>query len=268
MSALAQLPTLVISLEPDTADVRDLLRKLAALGFKPQLFAAVDGRSAMPVLRAGESVDQASSLLRRRAILSNAEVGCFLSHARAIREAYAKGAQHLLLLEDDVEIRDGLAEVAEAILALPAEAEMVRLMGLKRRRRKVVASIAERWQLVRPLRGWCGTQGYIINRSGMEKFIRHASCMSQPIDGFYDCYWETGIRCYGIEPHVIAERQRPSSIAKPWGSMKPSRKTVLRWHVFKLARGLIMRRYRLRYLREFYPNQLPDPSIKFARSNP
>ncbi|WP_159267576.1 glycosyltransferase family 25 protein [Zhongshania aliphaticivorans] len=264
--AMSALSIAVISLAPEAPEVRRLLFTLAELGFDATIFPAVDGRKAMPVLEDGESVDHRKALLRRRATLYTGEIACFLSHSRAIKQAYARGDERLLILEDDVEILAGFADVVHAVTALPAEAELVRLMGLKRRRRKVIATLASKWSLVRPLRGWCGTQGYIINRAGMAKFIQHADVISMAIDSFYDCFWETGIRCYGIEPHVLVERAHPSSIAKQWGKVKPNAWTNLRWQVFKLYRGVLMRYYRLAHYSDFYPNAFPDDSVKFARS--
>ncbi|MBQ0758708.1 MAG: glycosyltransferase family 25 protein [Zhongshania sp.] len=265
---MSALSIAVISLEPQSPSVLNLLSSLADLGFGATIFPAVDGRSAMPELLADESLDQRMAVIRRCAEVSTAEIACFLSHARAIRQAYERGAQHLLILEDDVEILTGFSEVLHAVVALPSDAEMVRLMGLKRRRRKVIARLASGWQLVRPMRGWCGTQGYVINRGGMAKFIQHGQVISMAIDSFYDCFWETGIRAYGVEPHVLVEREHESSIKKQWGNMAPSTMTLARWRAFKLYRGLLMRYYRLANYSDFYPNALPDPSIKFARSNP
>ncbi|RNL60357.1 glycosyltransferase family 25 protein [Zhongshania marina] len=265
---MSVLSTVVISLEPQSPTVISLVNALSALGFKAEVFSAIDGRSAMPDLRDAESVDQKMSVLRRRSELTTSEVGCFLSHARVIQQAFDNGVDKLLILEDDVEILAGFAEVVDAIVTLPSEVEMVRLMGLKRRRRKTIATLAGSWQLVRPLRGWCGAQAYVMNRPAMAKFLRQYQTISMPVDGFYDCFWETDIRAYGVEPHVAAERKHVSSIAKPWGTMAPSRMTEIRWHMFKLYRGVLMRYYRLANYSDFYPNVLPDPSIKFPRSNP
>ena len=71
---MSVLSTVVISLEPQSPTVISLVNALSALGFKAEVFSAIDGRSAMPDLRDAESVDQKMSVLRRRSELTTSEV--------------------------------------------------------------------------------------------------------------------------------------------------------------------------------------------------
>jgi len=53
-----------------------------------------------------------SQLLGKRGTLAKAEVACFESHHRLLKEAYSKGYQHTLVLEDDVVIGHGIESPA------------------------------------------------------------------------------------------------------------------------------------------------------------
>ncbi len=192
-----------------------LHHSLTNAGIVHDFFPAIDGRKTSPALQDDERLDYRKTLLRHRRLLTGSEIGCYLSHYRAIKKAYSIGFQRLCLLEDDVVLEPGFADVLRALESRPEHEEMIRLMGLRMRRRKVISIIGNTGhQLVRPDRGWCGTQGYVINRPGMEKVISWAKNIFEPIDKLYDHFWEYGLQVYGIEPHVLYELDHPTSVAK------------------------------------------------------
>ena len=252
------IPVKVITLHPDKADVVELLQKLKAQNVAASIFNAVDGRHDTPPLLADESINQQRALATRFVTLTNGEIGCYLSHLRAIREAYNNGEQRLCLLEDDVDIEPEFGVVLAAATELDESFEFVRLMGLKRHRRKIIRQLGEKHQLVRPIKGICGTQGYVINRRGMEKVLQHGSSLYEPIDKFYDHYWTIDLHAFCVEPHVIWEKESPSSIKKQSRSEgEKSLKNPSRAPLAKLRQSLRRRLYLLLRLGDFYPNSKP-----------
>lgn len=262
------IPCRIISLDPASAMAKALAGELRAQGVAFEFVAAVDGRCGLPPLEGREYFDDRKALIRHRRLLRPAEIGCYLSHYRALQKAWDEGVERLCLLEDDVGLEPGFAGVLAAIEALPEDVEFVRLMALRVRRRKVLSSLpgCDPHRLVRPERGLCGTQGYVINRRGMRKVLDAACRIYEPVDKFYDHFWEYGLRQYGIEPHAIYEHEHPSSIQ----SRAPTKQAVpLHYRLLSPLDKFLFSRSRRLHLKknagEFYPAEKPAGVIGRTR---
>ncbi len=235
----------IISLNPQSDVVQSLLATLREQQIEAAIFPAVDGRKAMPVLQGDEKLDQARALVNRKAPLTSSEVGCYLSHYRLIRHAWEQGLSHVCIFEDDVVAEPGLGDLLRSIVTLDDDADLVRLMSLKIRKRKVVQPLAAGYTLVRPVRGALGTQGYVLNRSGMRKILEFGADISMPIDKLYDSFFLFDLHCFSVEPHAIYELANPSTVVKTGGNLDRRLWIALQWHLNKLHRSL---RRKLHYL--------------------
>jgi glycosyl transferase family 25 len=248
----------VITLDQHAESVRELIGNLPTLSVGAEVFNAIDGRKALPSLQDDEILDQTLAIKERFIPLTNTEVACYLSHLRAIKQAYRDGVEKLCLLEDDVAVEDNFAACLNKIFALPDEYQFVRLMGLKRHKYKVLEPIDPQTSLVRPVKGLCGAQGYVINRQGMEIVIQKGSRICEPIDKFYDHYWEWGLKSFAVIPHIIWEKPSSSTIAKE-SRVKAARGfwLKLRFHYLKIARSFRRHWYILCHWSEFRPTTKP-----------
>jgi glycosyl transferase family 25 len=258
----------IITLDPESDRFQELLSLLSNQGLSVEIVEGVDGRKQFPPLEHGESVDQDRSLKIQLVELTRSEIGCYLSHFRTIKNAYEKGLERICILEDDILIEPDFKEVLGSIEKLSDEIEHVRLMGLKCHKRKDICGISKNHRLTRPVKGLCGTQGYVLNRRGMKKVLQCGSSISEPIDKFYDHFWDIDLRSYCIEPHVIWERPIiKSSIIKTSRKQasKPFSK-LLRKHLVKLSRGFKRRAYVFKHWNDFSPAIKPSTSMgKTAR---
>ncbi|MCG8533752.1 MAG: glycosyltransferase family 25 protein [Pseudomonadales bacterium] len=248
----------IIALNQQNPVAQELKATLEAEHFDVDITAAVDGRTSMPELENGEKLSQSRSLIHRRAKLTSSEVGCYLSHYRLIKKAYNAGFEHVGLFEDDVVAEPGLGDAIRSILTLGEEAHLVRLMSLKIRKRKIVQPLNEPFQLVRPVRGALGTQGYILNREGMKRIIKAASTIYMPIDSFYDSFFVYNFNCFTIEPHAIYELEGPSNIKKTEDGINKSLGITVAWRFYKLFRSIMRKWHRLIHPGEFSPAGLPE----------
>ncbi|RLU02907.1 MAG: glycosyltransferase family 25 protein [Ketobacter sp.] len=247
-----QLKAWVISLDDQNQTARNLIDYLQQNQVDVELFPAVDGRGRLPELHDNESLNQAKARAHRRRDLTSSEIGCYLSHLRAIRKAYEQGVEYVALFEDDVIAEPDLASTIKELATLPKEFHMVRLMELKPTKRKVIKQLGNQHWLTRPLRGTLGTQGYVLNRQGMELVLDYGSEVCMPIDKLYDNFFMFGLHCYAIEPHVIHETPSSSNVSKA-GNLLSSPLAILRWQMFKLHRSLRRRFYLLRHYSEMMP---------------
>jgi len=251
----------IITLKPDSENVQSLTKALENQGLQAQLFEAVDGRTTMPPLQPGEKLAKHRTRLRHLCDLTPPEVGCYLSHLRLIRKAWNDGLESICILEDDVKLEPDFARIMDEVAQLPEKVEMVRLMALKIRKRKITQPLGGgTHNLVRPERGWLGTQAYYLNRNGMKKILNTGSTIIEPIDKLYDHFWELGIQLYGIEPHLVYEANtQPSSIIK---SNKQNAKVPIWYYILNpFAKGLFSAGRHIHLLtkrRDFYPASRPQ----------
>lgn len=250
-----KIKTAIITLNPGFEKVHELSRLLADQDLRYEVVLAADGREEFPLLEEGEHLDQSKSLKMRLVELTKSEVGCYLSHFRTIKKAYNAGLKRICIIEDDVLIEPDFSEVLDSLEALPEEFEHIRLMGLKRHRRKIICQLDKRHQLTRPVKGLCGTQGYVLNRSGMEKVLQQGCVISEPIDKFYDHFWDIDLKSYCVEPHIIWERPivESSIVKKSRDNAVNSSSKLLRKYAVKLRQSFKRRVHILKHWNDFLP---------------
>lgn len=247
----------IIALNPENPVALELQRTLQEQGIDASIRQGVDGRQQMPTLQGQEQLSQRKAMIYRRAELTTAEVGCYLSHYRLIHEAYHGGLSHVCLFEDDVVAEPGLGALLQSIVQLDDGKHLVRLMSLKIRKRKVLDALAGGFTLVRPLRGALGTQGYVLNRTGMKKVLEFGATISMPIDKLYDSFFLFGLNCYSVEPHAVYEIVRPTSVKKTTSNSQTSAGFTALWQLNKLHRSLMRRFDHLANWNEYHPAQRP-----------
>jgi len=256
-SETKKLACYVISLNPDDLNFIRIMKSLKEQGIHAEHFPAVDGRNAYPALEGNERISEVMSMLRVRRLLTSSEVGCYLSHLRAVKKAYNEGYDYVCVLEDDVVIEPEFGNTVRALLS--ENLDIVRLMALKLRRRKPLREIVYGIMLTRPERGTLGTQAYMMSRTGMKKFIDHASVIYEAIDHVLDHFFLFDLETYAVEPHVVFELDSASSIAKKHQktTRRPSLFERLAYHPVKLYFSILRHWYLLRHQSEMYPATWP-----------
>lgn len=256
----------IIALNPQNPVALDLQRTLIEQGINAEIKPAVDGRQTMPTLQGREQLSQRKALIYRKAPLTSAEVGCYLSHYRLIQQAWDQGLSHICLFEDDVAAEPGLGDLLRGIVALDDSAHLVRLMSLKIRKRKIVQELPGGYTLVRPLRGALGTQGYVVNRAGMERILAFGATIYLPIDKLYDNFFLYDLNCFSVEPHAVYEIVRPTSVKKAGAKKNNNWMLNLHWQMSKLMRSIRRRIYYIAHYKHFHPASKPkDRQGKSAR---
>ncbi len=251
----------VISLNPVSANTQKLIADLRSQGLDAEVFPAIDGRAGTPPLEGGERIRGNLAMVRHGRRLTASELGCYLSHLRAIKQAYKNGYQYVCLIEDDVVIESRFGDVYRAVL--DKGLDMVRLMSLRIRKRVVLEALVGEHHLVRPERGGLGTQAYVLNRVGMQKFIDYAQNIYEPVDKVFDHFFLFDLNVYAVEPHVAYELVHETSVQKSpsIAAEKPLLWQRLVFHPVKLWFSLRRHFYRLRNWRDFSGAALPKQKV-------
>ncbi len=202
--------TFVISLERAWERRAHMERLLRDLGMSAEFVPAVDGRALGAQQRA--RYDAARAKIDYRAEMSDAEIGCYLSHYGLYERMCREGIELALILEDDISASPALPQIVAELAGHPERSwDVVRLQTA---RRKVAEpeSAAAHGALVRPVRGGglyrlnthvLGGCGYLITLAGARTMMSFGARITRPIDQTLDRFWENGIRPYVVRPFPI-----------------------------------------------------------------
>jgi len=127
------------------------------------------------------------------------EVGCYLSHLKAMEEFLRTDAPWCVILEDDVEVRPECVEVLAA-LGQKDDWDLVKLFcfhsGLPVRKRALTPT----HHLVVHLTRTTSSAAYAVNRRAAETLLKSMRPISEQVDHALERPWETGLRIRGVRP--------------------------------------------------------------------
>ena len=169
-------PIFFINLKQDQTRRRMMEAQLDKIASPYYRIDGVDGRDlSEQSLKEIYSPEKANQYLGRDLFLG--EVGCYLSHLKAMKAIVDSNAEYGLILEDDVEISDDLLPILGAIKALPFTWQTVQIGH-----GDVYCIVIWRERMLLP-RGYeiglsshsmYGTQGYLITRELCNLFLEKA----------------------------------------------------------------------------------------------
>lgn len=224
------LPIFYINLARDTQRRQKLEAELARQGLQGTRFDAVWWADLGP----DEQNQLYSAELNARqfhATLVNGEKGCYTSHIRLWQQLLASGAPAMVVLEDDVGLKDGFATLIEAIGQHPQPWDMVKLIGRERDTFRGRSPLMQGVELVDYQRVPSLTAGYVISRQGAQKLCQSRLPFGRPIDVDLRYWWENDLAVLGVAPAalVLDETSLTSSIDGRGAAVR----TGQRWKKFK-----------------------------------
>jgi glycosyl transferase family 25 len=187
----------VINLDRDTERMASLAGSLKALDLPFERVSAVLGKE---VPNWEKLVDVELYGARNRLPMPRpGEVGCYLSHLKAMEEFLRTDAPWCVILEDDVEIRPECVEVHTA-LGQKDDWDLVKLFcfhsGLPVRKR----ALTPYHHLVVNLTRTTSSAAYVVNRRAAETLLKSMRPISEQVDHALERPWETGLRVRGVRP--------------------------------------------------------------------
>lgn len=149
--------------------------------------------------------------------LSQAEIGCALSHKKIYQKIIDENISEALILEDDIEFDKSLLDILNIKENFNDNWDVI-LLGHHTRNSRDIDTLSSFWQkkdligdykLLRPCEIGYGTYGYLITQNGAKKLLKELSIIEKPIDHF------TGdsqyINLYVINPAPIKIHEHISS---------------------------------------------------------
>jgi glycosyl transferase family 25 len=190
-------PIYVINLDRDVERMASLAGSLRGLNLTYIRVSAVLGKE---VPNWEQLVDAELYGARNRLPMPRpGEVGCYLSHLKAMEEFLRTDAPWCVILEDDVEVRPECVEVLEA-LGQKDDWDLVKLFcfhsGLPVRKR----ALTQNHHLVVHLTRTTSSAAYVVNRRAAETLLKSMRPISEQVDHALERPWETGLRVRGVRP--------------------------------------------------------------------
>ena len=191
----------MINLDRDVERMASLAGSLAARGLAFTRVPAVLGKD-VPDWEGLVDADAYSG--RNRNLMPRAgEVGCYLSHLKAMETFLATDTAWCVILEDDVAVRPECVEVLSA-LGREDDWDLVKLFcfhsGLPVRKRALTPT----HHLVVHLTRTSSSAAYAVNRRAAGTLLRTMLPITEQVDHALERPWETGLRVRGVRPLPVA----------------------------------------------------------------
>lgn len=136
------------------------------------------------------------------------EVGCYLSHLRALEAFLASDAEIALICEDDITVGPDLSVVLTSALTDPRCWNVLRLAGLSEGRPLRVKRLPGGYRLCINLARMKGAGAYLIDRQAAQTFATRLVPMRLPYDHAMDREWFHGLSAACVLPFPINQKQK------------------------------------------------------------
>lgn len=147
--------------------------------------------------------------------ISAGDVGCYAGHLTAHQHILREDLPYALILEDDVRLERDVLEAAHAAIAkAPPGWDYIHLSGRLKNPVLSVSTLPNGRHLVRHLRIPLNMGGYLMSRSGAEKFLAPAPRIRN-VDGEMHYPWIRGIDVLGVYPSPVIHNNNhmPTTVA-------------------------------------------------------
>lgn len=141
----------------------------------------------------------------------DAEVGCYLSHMKAIQLFLDSDHDYGLMLEDDIRFEASAKEVITSALQA-ASFDMLRLSTVNTGRWTKTVQLSAKHFLGVAYTREKGAGAYLINRKAAKKMLHKYLPMKLPYDHRFDLEWLDRYRTLGITPALVQQNGFDSQI--------------------------------------------------------
>jgi glycosyl transferase, family 25 len=176
------------------------------------------------------------------------QVGCYLSHIKALKIFLESGDEYGLILEDDIRLPTNIKKLIEFAIPHDTAWDLLRLSAHKPGQPLVFADLPDSHALAYNLKVLKNTGAYLVNRHAAQCICEKMLPMSLPYDVALDVEWRYGFKTAYITPlPVLIKYDLPSQIP-PTGKIRFFRTTT--FHLFHWIRHYQRRLHRKHYFRE------------------
>ncbi|AGB74003.1 glycosyltransferase family 25 protein [Rhizobium tropici] len=179
-------------------------RLLKLLPFSTSILPAIDGRLLSKRERRGFYQRQLHQPFYPFE-LSNAEIGCFLSHRKAWQAIVDQNIDIAFVIEDDIELDDSFYRSLALAFAHIGPDDFIRFpMRRGRESGRQIAKVGE-IALIEPTCPGLGMGAQLVTRGAAIKLLKATEQVDRPVDVFLQMFWVTGVIPKSVTPAGIHE---------------------------------------------------------------
>ncbi|REJ68849.1 MAG: hypothetical protein DWQ31_06575 [Planctomycetota bacterium] len=248
----------VINLAPAEDRWEQVRARLDAVGMRYTRIDAVNGRALnLPLV----DFDEAGHRRRTGRRPIKPEIGCYLSHLRAILEFLDTRDEYGLILEDDALLGPEAIEAIDDALAYRDQWDILRLSSVNRDRYWPAIKLSGGRHLGVSLTRSKGASAYVINRRAAKTWVRELLPMRLAWDIAFDLEFFQGLKAMGVTPLPVRQDARfETHIQKEINTHKLPRTryfTVFPFRTVYETKRFLSRGLQLLRLRLWPPQALP-----------
>ena len=208
---MPQIAVYVINLDRAPERLSHMERQLAAIGRDFTRITAIDGSEVN--LADPRLVDLSAYHAWHGKHLNQNEVGCYLSHYKAIGQFLTDQKPFGLILEDDAVLPAKLPILLAELISCRQDWDMVKLSANHSGSPIMMRKLSNQWRLSIALTRTTSALAYLLNRRAAEKYSQHLLPMRVPYDHEYDLAWRYKISVRSIYAKPICPiKDTPSTI--------------------------------------------------------
>lgn len=212
----------VINLVRATERRQKMGEQFSALGVAFEFLEATDGRTLDQKYR--DLVDHDRRKRITQYPLTDNEIGCWISHRRAMQKLIDSGKPMATIVEDDSIISPDFPRVLDAIEKSGFKFDVIDLHRNFKRSEKFVLCkpLLPEFGLGRIGYTHMNATAYVMSREGAQKFLKYAARFAHALDKELHRYWANGLDIYGLEkPVAVQEKGGYSYIDETRGQDRP-----------------------------------------------
>ena len=221
------------------------------LGLNFELIEAIDGKNlSLP----NKNINSFFYMVKHGKKINLNELGCYLSHLKALRRFIECKEEFALICEDDIEFNEDLLQVVNKAIKSPIYFDLLRLSGSENKNKEKglpikLLSLVNNFSLSINLTYKPIAACYLVNKKAANKILNRIEVMHLPFDYAFDRDWILGIRSLCIYPSPVSlknEFHLGSSYIK--ATKKYRLKNIIRiWTVvpYRLFNGFIRIVYKI-----------------------
>jgi glycosyl transferase family 25 len=141
------------------------------------------------------------------------EVGCYLSHIKAMRAFLLSEAEYGLILEDDVDFPDDFHDLLQTLISVNVHWDIVKLSSFHSGTPIPIESLDGMRKLAVPLSRHMNANSILYNRKAAARLIQKLLPMRLPFDHALERAWLFGLKLRVVSPSpCLADTGLPSDI--------------------------------------------------------
>ena len=176
------------------------------------------------------------------------EVGCYLSHMRALKAFLESDADYGLILEDDVKLPSNLPQLLNKSIDHCQHWNLLRLSSSRKGEFLKITQLTKDYQLGYNTKVLKNTGAYLVNRTAAKNCIQKMLPMCLPYDVALDREWDYNIRAACITPFPVQLKDFPTQISKRSKRIRLYRSTT--FHLFHILTRYQRIKNRKKYARD------------------